>query len=259
MAKRIAILSDIHGNSVALRALLADVELCGGVDAYWVLGDLVALGPDPVGVLEQLSSLPNLRVVRGNTDRYVCTGDRPPPTLEQARADPDLLSVLTDVAGTFAWTLGAVTQAGWLQWLAGLPLELRMTLPDGTRVLGVHAVPGSDGEPGIGIHPGLGKAELHALLLGCEADLILVGHTHVPMEDHVGGKHIVNVGGVSNPLPPDLRASYAILTSSETGYQIEHRRVDYERAAVIRALEQMRHPGAGFIVRHMRGEIGADP
>jgi predicted phosphodiesterase len=255
MVERIAVLSDIHGNPLALRAVLADIELRGGVDAYWVLGDLVALGHDPVGVLEQLSRLSNLRVVRGNTDRYVCYGDRPPPTLEETKADPDLLRVLTEVAGTFAWTLGAVTQAGWLEWLASLPVELRAVLPDGTRVLGVHAVPGSDGEPGMGIHPGLGEAELRALLLDCQADLICVGHTHQPMETRVDGWHIVNVGSVSNAQPPDLRASYAILKASEAGYRIEHRRVDYDRAAVVRALARIRHPGASFIANHMRGEI----
>jgi len=55
---RVALLSDIHGNSIALEAVLNDIALQGGADAYWILGDLVALGPDPVHVLEQLSALP---------------------------------------------------------------------------------------------------------------------------------------------------------------------------------------------------------
>ena len=40
---RVALLSDIHGNSIALDAVLADIEHAGGVDEYWALGDLVAL------------------------------------------------------------------------------------------------------------------------------------------------------------------------------------------------------------------------
>ena len=51
---KIAILSDIHGNSLALDATLADIETIG-VDDYWILGNLAALGPDPVGVLQRLS------------------------------------------------------------------------------------------------------------------------------------------------------------------------------------------------------------
>ncbi len=41
---RLAILSDIHGNLVALDPILADIQAQGGVDEYWILGDLVAIG-----------------------------------------------------------------------------------------------------------------------------------------------------------------------------------------------------------------------
>lgn len=214
----------------------------------------MALGHDPVGVCEYLSALPNLRCTRGNTDRYVCTGERPPPTLEQAKENPGSRPVLVEVAGTFAWTQGAITQAGWLEWLADLPLELREVLPDGTRFLGVHAAPSTDGAPGIGVCPGLGETDLNALLAPCEADLICVGHTHWPMDKRVQGRHVVNIGCVSKPLPPDLRSSYVVLHADESGYHLDHRRVDYSRDAVAGAMERLRHPGARFVAKHMRGE-----
>jgi len=50
--------------------------------------------------------------------------------------DPPAINV--EAAGAIAWTQGAVTQAGWLEWLSGLPLEISTTLPDGTKVLAVH-------------------------------------------------------------------------------------------------------------------------
>src|SRR4051812_19555675 len=81
---RIALMSDIHGNSIALDAVLADIAHAGGVDEHWVLGDIVALGPDPIGVLERIVALPELSVLRGNTDRYVVTGDRPSPSPGEA-------------------------------------------------------------------------------------------------------------------------------------------------------------------------------
>jgi predicted phosphodiesterase len=249
---RIALLSDIHGNSMALDAVLADIERQGGVDAFWVLGDLAALGHDPVGVLERLATLPHARFVRGNTDRYVVTGDRPPPSLADARGNPELLPALVDIAGSFAWTQGMVTASGWLEWLADLPLELRETLPDGVRFLGVHAAPGTDDGPGIS--PDIGETELGERLSGCEAELICVGHTHWPLETRVDGRRVVNLGSVSNPLPPDLRACYVVLRADESGYSLEHRRVDYDREAVIAAVQRLRHPGAEFIIRHMRGE-----
>jgi predicted phosphodiesterase len=251
---RIALLADIHGNPIALDAVLEDVERLGGVDELWVLGDLVALGPSPVAVLERLSALQRARIVRavrGNTERYVCTGDRPPPSPDQARADPALLPVLVEVEGTFAWTQGAVSQAGWLEWLSRLPLEQRAVLPDGTRMLGVHASPGRDDGPGFS--PGQGQSEQGHLLAGCDADLVCVGHTHRSVDVRVGGTRVVNVGSVSNPVPPDLRASYVLLNASPSGYRVEHRRVDYDREAVVAALRRLRHPGAAFIIQHLRG------
>lgn len=74
---RTAIFSDIHGNITALEAVLADIEGSKAVDEYWILGDIVALGPAPIEVLERLTTLPYARFIRGNTDRYVYTGDRP--------------------------------------------------------------------------------------------------------------------------------------------------------------------------------------
>jgi predicted phosphodiesterase len=266
---RIALLADVHGNPIALDAVLEDIERLGGVDEVWVLGDLVALGPAPVEVLERLSALQHactVRAVRGNTERYVCTGDRPPPSLDEATADPALLPVLVDVAGTFAWTQGAVSQAGWLEWLSRLPLEQRTALPDGTRMLGVHASPGRDDGPGF--HADQSRAdqtqpESERLLAGCDADLVCVGHTHAPLDVVVGGTRVVNPGSASNPVtrnpyvrgpaPPDLRASYALLHASAGGYTVEHRRVDYDREAVVAALRRLRHPGAAFIIHCLRG------
>ena len=51
---RIALLSDIHGNPLALDAVLSDIAAQGGVDTYWVLGDFSSLGYDPVSVLERV-------------------------------------------------------------------------------------------------------------------------------------------------------------------------------------------------------------
>jgi predicted phosphodiesterase len=250
---RVALLSDIHGNTIAFDAVLSDIERSGGVDEYWALGDLVALGPDPVGVVERLDALRPVSVLRGNTDRYVVTGERPPPSLADAIADPDLVRVITEVAGSFAWTAGYITAAGLGPWLEALPTQFRRTLPDGTRVLAVHAGPNADDGPGI--DPRASDAEQAALLVGCDADLVFGGHTHRPVDRRVGPIRAVNVGSVSNPVAPDLRASYVILDADTDGYHVEHRRVEYDRAAVISAVEQLKHPGRGFVIKHQRGEM----
>ncbi len=248
---RIALLSDIHGNEIALHAVLADIAGVGGVDAYWILGDLVALGPEPIRTLDILSALPNVRFVRGNTDRYVCTGDRPSPSIEEAKSNPDLLDALVEVANTFAWTQGMVTASGWLQWLQDLPLEMRITLPDGTRFLGVHASPGQD--DGSGISSDRDAAEIAGQLTDSGADLICVGHTHRPWESKIQGIHIVNLGSVSLSLTDDKYASYVLLNADAGMYTVEHRRVRYDRGAVIDQLNRIGHPGRGYLIKHLSG------
>ena len=114
----------------------------------FVLGDFAALGYDPVTPLEKVTALSHARFTRGNTDRYVVTGDLPVQP-EKALEDPALLPQVIEAARSFSWTRGYLSAAGWLDWLTNLPLEVRLTLPDGTRLLGVHASPGRDDGPGI--------------------------------------------------------------------------------------------------------------
>ena len=165
---RIALISDIHGNLLALEAVLTDIADMGGVDAYWILGDFSSLGYDPVGVLERVTQLPDAQFSRGNHDRYTVSGERPGPTLEQAQAQPKLMPLLLAMATNLAWTQGHIRASGWWNWLEELPLELRLTHPDGTRMLGVHAAPGLDDGPGI--IPLLSDEELRTLLAPAEAE-----------------------------------------------------------------------------------------
>ncbi len=248
---RLALFSDIHGNSVALDAVLDDVERRGGADAYWILGDLVALGHDPIGILDRIAALP-AAVLRGNTDRYVVTGERPPPHAADAARDPALAPVVTEIAGSFGWTANQVAAAGWTRWLARLPFEVRRTLPDGTRLLGIHASPQSD--EGAGVTPDTGDDELASLLAECDADVVFAGHTHRAVDRMVGARRVINLGSVSNPLPPDLRASYVVVDADETSHRIEHVRVDYDHDAVIAALEALPHAGRSWLIAKQRGE-----
>jgi putative phosphoesterase len=231
---RIAAFSDIHGNTVALDAVLADVTGLGGADAYWVLGDLAAIGADPVGVLERLAGLPNSVFVQGNTDRYLLTGARPYPSMDDTKANLSLLPRLIEVAHSFAWTQGAITAAGWFDWMDDVPLEQRLSLPNGTRVLLTHVAPGVNDGPGI--HPAHSDDDLRHMLANCGADLLLVGHTHWPLERHVEGVHLVNVGSVGLPWSTDPRASYVLIDADDSGYRVIMRRVEYDRVAAIEAV-----------------------
>ncbi len=253
---KVALLADIHGNSIALNNVIEDIQSIGGIDEYWFLGDYVAIGFDPVGILERISNLPNARFIRGNTDTYITTGELPWPKFADIDKDPALTQLHIHVARSFAWTTGAVGATGWLNWFRELSLDMSIDLPDGSRVLAVHAAPGTD--DGMGISINTSDEELFELVSDVNANLVLVGHTHIPFDRNVKGIRVVNPGSVSNPFPPDLRASYAILEADESGYSIEHRRVDYDRNAVIKATQEVNHPAEEYILKFMKGEVRKD-
>ena len=245
-----AVFSDVHGNAAALDAVLRAAR-AEGIDTFWCLGDLVAHGPRPVEVVTQLRQTADLLCVRGNTDRYVLTGqvsgmippiDRP--------TDAASAKVLADARESFAWTRGCLVGSGSVEWLAGLPLERRVMLPDGTRVLLVHASPGRDDGPGLALE--WSDADLAALGFGtAEAGLVLVGHTHIPGERRWAGCHAFNPGPVSLPRRPDDQARWAVLDASPAGYTIQHRSVGYDLAGVVQDLTAQRHPAAEWLTGKM--------
>lgn len=254
---RIALLSDIHGNRLALEAVLADAGSLG-VDAYLVLGDHVAVGPEPVAVIERLTGLENATFVRGNTDRYLVAGEVPYPGPDDLKAHPDLTEHMPRIVESYDWTRSRIAARGWSGWLAALPLEQRTMLPDGTPLLAVHAAPGTD--DGQGLHPGRSNEELAELVAGCEAELVCVGHTHQPVDRRLVGTRVVNPGSVSNPIGHDLRASYAVIDASDTGYDLHHRRVPYDHQEFMESARRIGHPAAEFIAYlQLGGRKGRTP
>ena len=252
---RIAILADIHGNSIALNAVLADIQARGGVDGYWILGDLCAIGFDPSGVLDRLGLLQNALYVRGNADRYVVTGELPEPTFDQVAADPSLIPHLAEVVGHFNWVKGNITGRGWLGWLSALPTEQRLVLPDGRRVLLTHASPNRD--DGSGLNPALTDDAIRYEIASSSADLICVGHFHMQMNRVIDDVRVINPGAVSNNFAPDLRAAYAILTADASGYAIRYYRVAFDLEAGKNATRRSGDPGSTFQLRFYDGQIRA--
>lgn len=248
---KLGVLSDVHGNRHALEAVVEDGR-ARGVDRWWALGDLVAIGPEPVATLERIAALPEVAVIAGNTDRYVLTRDRPSPHPEDVAADPSLLGLFASVEGSFAWTNGALAATGWLPWLRSLPGEVRLELPDGTRVLGVHATPGRD--DGDGISPDVSDDDLRRTVVGFAAEIVIGGHTHRPTDRVVDGVRALNGGSLSNPMTDDLRASYLIVHGDRHGHHVEHRRVAYDSDAFVASLAASGHPEHEFIASFQRGE-----
>jgi predicted phosphodiesterase len=238
---RVAIFSDIHGNTLALEAVLADAERLG-VDTWWCLGDVAELGYDPAGCLLRMARLPHLVAVRGNADRLVVTDSATLLAEALALAGDDPVAVEHDLvyARGAAWAAGAAQAVGLRDWLVALPLERRLTLPDGTSVLLVHASPGRDDGPGL--RPRDDETAISDRLLGADAELVVVGHTHLPFELSVGQMRVWNPGSVSNPVTADKRAMWTLLEADKTGHTMTRRYVDYDTTAMLAALDRSGAP-----------------
>jgi predicted phosphodiesterase len=102
------------------------------------------------------------------------------------------------------------------------------------------------------VHPDQTDAALAQAGFGAsEADLILVGHTHVPAERRVVGSHVVNPGPVSLPRTSDDLARWVLLEATPEGYTIEYRAVRYDLEHVIKDLGRQRHPAALWLAAKM--------
>jgi predicted phosphodiesterase len=263
---RLAIFADVHGNPIALDAVLADILARGGAEQYLVLGDLAVAGHDPSGTLQRLSEIPNARFVRGNTEAWLTAGE-PAAILKELREKPEEAAGAMgaiSLAANLAWSHGHLAATGWLPWIAQLPVDERLALPDGMRLIASHAAPGKDGsEPGPprpALHPMQSEDELRAQIAGCDADIVCVGHTHAVLDrtvDDGNGRpvRILNCGSVSNPLSPDLRASYIMLEANPASeLHVEFRRVEYDIPAVLDALRTSGHPTAESLSDNFLGK-----
>jgi predicted phosphodiesterase len=249
---RLGVVADVHGNDVALRAVLADAERFG-VDRWWALGDLVLFGPRPVEVLELLQGLPDLGMLRGNTDRYVLTGEQPAPhaTVADAARSVDLVERYAAMAAGIGWTRGVLDQAGLLEVLDGLPAQLRLPLRSGARLLGVHASPRADDGPGI--EPGIADEQLGPLLAGCGADVVIGGHTHSAADRLVGGIRALNPGSTGLPRTGGV-ANWLLLDDGGDELAVTQRGVPFDAGAVVADLRCRRHPNAEFFTTILTGQ-----
>jgi diadenosine tetraphosphatase ApaH/serine/threonine PP2A family protein phosphatase len=222
---RVAVLSDIHSNLVALDAVLADA---GAVDAVWHLGDVVGYGPDPDGVVARLAEREAIGV-RGNHDAAALGG----PEIEWFNPDARTAAEWTHD------TMSAATRA----WLDSQPVV--------REIGGVTLVHGSPRDPLREYVASIGVAR--ANLAELTTPYGLHGHTHVPVAfiddaprleivDPEAGTvlaldertALINPGSVGQPRDGDPRASYLLLDTDER--VVTWRRVAYDIQAVQAAI-----------------------
>jgi predicted phosphodiesterase len=225
-----ALLYDVHGNLVALEAVLAEAEAAGAA-SYVLGGDYAAFGPWPRETAERLEALPAAVRIRGNGERWL---REEPEAPEEAR--PFLTAAL-------AAALAAV----------GPELVARLyELPERAEldeILVCHGSPLSDIES---FAPESQPGEDH--MLDGEAErTILFGHSHLQFRRAgPNGTLLINPGSVGMPLDGDARAAWALYANGE----ITFRRTEYDTE---RAAAQMRAQGewAEPVVYRLRH--GSDP
>jgi putative phosphoesterase len=216
---RIAIISDIHGNQVALEAVLQDLDRQPTVDHLVVAGDLCLNGPCPRQVLETVQGL-NCPVLQGNVDMEVVT--QAPEKGEKKR-------------NTAAWTREQIGQAG-IDYLASLQHSHHIANSYGNDLLVVHANPLNLEDA---IFPNASDSELERLLGGLDDGIgaLAFGHLHIAYTRRWRHLFLVDVGSCGLPRDEDHRAAYAIIRWQANSWVAEIRRVAYDVQAVVKQIK----------------------
>jgi predicted phosphodiesterase len=229
MTTRLAAISDVHGNLVALEAVLNDVKR-EKPDALLVAGDLALNGPDPAGVIDTLRGLDEATtlIVQGNTDVAVADFD-------YAAAFPWMTDGVPDaIVDGAEWAHDALGDER-LDWLRRLPSERRWRGSDGPLVLVCHASPGSQT---AGFDQGLDPAVTIERVARTDARIIVCGHTHLPEVRDLGWKVIVNDGSAGYVFDGDPTASWALIELGDDEVQTEIRRTTFDALAVANAISE---------------------
>ncbi|PSQ16913.1 metallophosphoesterase [Halobacteriales archaeon QS_8_69_26] len=203
---QVGVISDVHGNKVALDAVMADMP---DVDALLCAGDVVGYNPWHAECIEAVRDR-GIPTVMGNHDRAVATGTAFRFNEMAAAAVRHAEEQLTDEQR---------------QWLSELPDE-RPELDDRVKV--VHGHPE---DPDRYTYP----QEFGPHMLGDE-DALIMGHTHVQGHETYRSGVVMNPGSVGQPRDGDPRAAYSVLDLDES--TVDERRVEYDVERVQRAVRE---------------------
>ncbi len=233
MSLRLAVLSDVHGNLVALEAVRKAIRK-EKPDAVLVAGDLAMNGPDPAGTIDALRAMEadGAVIVAGNTDVAVADFDYGAAFPWFPDGVPAALSAAAE------WAHEALGDDR-LDWLRRLPAERRLR-DDATLVLLTHASPGSQT---AGFDLDLDAAVTLERLSRTDARVICCGHTHLPEVRDFGWKVIVNDGSAGYVFDGDPTASWALVTVAGETVSAEIRRTEFDVMAVSNAISARGLPG----------------
>ncbi|SDZ55833.1 Predicted phosphodiesterase [Evansella caseinilytica] len=230
---KIAFISDVHGNAVALEAVLEDIA-SKNVNQIAVLGDICFRGPEPKRALELVRSL-NTIVIKGNADdwlvRGIKEGEVPDQALQMMRTERE-------------WTVSQLDSED-VVYLQSLPSDFSLKLSDQLQIYGFHATPDSL----FTVVPPTADAETieFEMLRKKAADLYVYGHIHLPYVRYFHGKCVANTGSVGLPFDGMAKAAYLIVEGDAKQFSVANHRVTYETEKVIAQYKEVGYPNAEFM------------
>jgi len=237
MNHKIAILSDIHGNTTALAGVLEDAKNLGATE-YWLLGDIFLPGPGANDLVALLKDLPITVSVRGNWDDCVLEaldgeyGLENPEEIQFLRMTQYLMEDL---------------KPEYIDWLRKLPMVAKKEV-DGLRFSLSHNLPEKNYGGDLLVE---NNTEKFDQLLDETTDVAVYGHVHKQLLRYGSqGQQIINPGSIGMPYfdwegLKNHRAQYALL-EVENGelVNIQFRKVAYDYEA---ELESAKGKGLPFI------------
>lgn len=238
---RIALVSDIHANEVALRAVLADIDRVG-VDQVACLGDVATLGPRPEAVIDLLRDR-KCRCIMGNHDEFLI--------------EPSLIEMYSDekpITEAVSWCRSELASQD-LDFVRGFERSFEVELAKDATLFLFHGSPRSHMDDLLATTAG---DELDRLLAGHQATVMAGGHTHIQMLRQHRGTLLVNPGSVGLPFkeyvaggPPIVlaHAEYAIVEGREEGVGVDLRRVALDRETLRNAAADSDVPMRHLLMR----------
>ncbi len=231
---RLAVLSDVHGNALALEAVRGAIR-AARPDAVAVAGDLVLNGPDPAATVDLLREMEGdgAAIISGNTDVVVADFDYAAGFPWMADGVPDAVRAAAE------WAHDALGDER-IAWLRRLPSERRIHADDGSMTLVCHASPGSQT---AGFDLELDPTVVVERVAHTDARVIACGHTHIPDVRDFGWKVIVNPGSAGYTFDGDPTASWALVDLAGGTVTAEIKRATFDALAVADAISSRGLPG----------------
>lgn len=228
---KIAVISDIHANLIALNTVLEDIKE-QNCDKIFCLGDLAMAGPQPVETVDFIIKQTDWTIIQGNTDKLIV--DYSSELFENMMNTFPLMAkaLREDVK---------VLREDQKEFLRKLPPQKELEI-EGVKILLVHGSPRRNNED---ILPNLPIEQVEEIIDGVNADLILCGHTHMPAGYQTNTKQtVINDGSVGRPMTEDLKACYLILDINNGSFTAEHRLLDYTREKAAEIMRERNFDGA---------------